>query len=35
VYADLFDDDLDTVAERLSSAAKEQSLGKTWAKLLA
>jgi len=35
VYADLFDDDLDAVAERLGKAAKKQSVGKTWAALLA
>ena len=35
VYADLFDDDLDAVADRLAAAAKEQSVGKTWAELLA
>ena len=30
-YADLFDDDLDAVAERLEKAAREQSVGKVWA----
>lgn len=35
VYADLFDDDLDAVADRLAAAAKQQSVGKTWAALLA
>lgn len=30
VYADLFDDDLDTVAERLDAAVREQSVGDLW-----
>lgn len=29
-YADLFDDDLDAVADRLEAAAREQSVGKVW-----
>lgn len=35
VYADLFDDGLDAVADLLTAAEKEQSMGKTWAELLA
>ncbi|MGH3692083.1 MAG: hypothetical protein ACRDT7_18235 [Microbacterium sp.] len=35
VHADLFDDDLDAVAGLLAEAAKKQSVGKTWAALLA
>lgn len=34
-YADLFDDDLDSVASKLEKAARKQSVGKPWAKLLA
>lgn len=30
VYADLFDDDLDAVAERLDAAVREQSVGDLW-----
>lgn len=30
-YADLFDDDLDSVAERLDAAARSASVGKVWA----
>lgn len=33
-YADLFDDDLDAVAERLEERARAESLGKNWAKLV-
>lgn len=31
-YADLFDDDLDTVADALDAAASEQDVGKLWAR---
>jgi integrase len=31
VYADLFDDDLDTVGERLDAVARAASVGKVWA----
>lgn len=33
-YADLFDDDLDAVAERVAEAARDASVGKVWAKLV-
>ncbi|KAB1867301.1 tyrosine-type recombinase/integrase [Microbacterium algeriense] len=35
VYADLFDDDLSAVSANLETAAREQSVGKSWAALLA
>lgn len=35
VYSDLFDDDLNAVAERLHDAARAQSVGKTWAEVVA
>ncbi|GEC74402.1 MULTISPECIES: hypothetical protein [Microbacterium] len=35
VYADLFDDDLSAVSLNLEAAAREQSVGKKWAALLA
>lgn len=34
-YADLFDDDLDAVAERLASAARDAGVGKVWASTVA
>lgn len=34
-YSDLFDDDLDAVADRLATAAREASVGKMWAKTVA
>lgn len=35
VYADLFDDDLSAVSVNLETAAREPSVGNTWAALLA
>lgn len=35
VYADLFDEDLSAVSANLETAAREQSVGKSWAALLA
>ncbi|WP_136056298.1 site-specific integrase [Microbacterium sp. K24] len=35
VYADLFDDDLSAVSSKLEEAARAQSVGRTWAALLA
>lgn len=34
-YSDLFDDDLDAVADRLAAAARDASVGKTWANTVA
>lgn len=33
-YADLFDDDLDAVANRLQESARQASVGKTWAEAI-
>ncbi|MDQ1572313.1 MAG: hypothetical protein QOF79_2987 [Actinomycetota bacterium] len=32
VYSDLFDDDLDAVADALDARARSTDVGKTWAK---
>jgi hypothetical protein len=34
-YTDLFDDDLDSVSNRMEKAVRLASVGKTWAKRLA
>jgi hypothetical protein len=35
VYSDLFDDDLDAVADALDARARSTDVGKTWAKPVA